>query len=66
MTQDDWVDWGTTLDRFGEDGVSWYGIGKGDLQSTTLDLYSWHLALEAGSVLSREAQALMESRHVPE
>ena len=41
-----WADWGITLDRFGEDGVSWFGIGKGDLQSTVLDLYAWHLALE--------------------
>jgi CubicO group peptidase (beta-lactamase class C family) len=66
VERDDWVDWGITLDRFGDDGVSWNGIGKGDLQSTVLDLYAWHLALKAGKILSRETQILMEERHVPE
>jgi CubicO group peptidase (beta-lactamase class C family) len=66
VSRDDWVDWGITLDRFGADGVSWYGIGKGDLQSTVLDLYAWHLALKAGEIVSRDTQILMEERHVPE
>jgi CubicO group peptidase (beta-lactamase class C family) len=66
VERNDWIDWGITLDRFGEDGVSWYGIGKGDLQSTVLDLYAWHRALEAGKILSRDTQMLMEERHVPE
>jgi CubicO group peptidase (beta-lactamase class C family) len=66
VERNDWVDWGITLDRFGEDGVSWFGIGKGDLQSTALDLHAWHLALEAGKILSRDTQILMEERHVPE
>ena len=66
VEQNDWVDWGITLDRFGDDGVSWFGIGKGDLQSTVLDLYAWHLALGKGEILSRETQDLIEARHVPE
>jgi CubicO group peptidase (beta-lactamase class C family) len=66
VERNDWIDWGITLDRFGEDGVSWYGIGKGDLQSTVLDLYAWHLALEAGKILSRDTQVLIEEPHVPE
>jgi CubicO group peptidase (beta-lactamase class C family) len=66
VERNDWIDWGITLDRFGGDGVSWYGIGKGDLQSTVLDLYAWHRALEAGKILSRDTQVLMEERHVPE
>jgi CubicO group peptidase (beta-lactamase class C family) len=66
VERNDWVDWGITLDRFGKDGVSWYGIGKGDLQSTVLDLYAWHRALGAGKILSRDTQMLMEERHVPE
>jgi CubicO group peptidase (beta-lactamase class C family) len=66
VERNDWIDWGITLDRFGEDGVSWFGIGKGDLQSTVLDLYAWNLALESEKVLSRETRILMEERHVPE
>jgi CubicO group peptidase (beta-lactamase class C family) len=65
VEQNDWTDWGITLDRFGDD-VSWYGIGKGDLQSTVLDLYAWHIALETEEILSRDTQVMMEERHVPE
>jgi CubicO group peptidase (beta-lactamase class C family) len=43
-----WKSWGTTFQQWGEGPVTWFGIGKGDLHSTTGDLYNWHKALRDG------------------
>jgi len=61
-----WRDWGTTLDHWGGEGPSWYGIGKGDLHSTVEDLYRWHRALRGDEVLSANLRALYETPFVPE
>jgi CubicO group peptidase (beta-lactamase class C family) len=37
------------------DGPGWYLRGNGGIHSTLADLYRWHLALEAGKVLSADA-----------
>ncbi|MDG2174731.1 MAG: serine hydrolase [Gammaproteobacteria bacterium] len=59
----DWVDWGTTLEQFSGNRVSWYGMGRGDMQSTIEDLYTWHKALQSGALFDPSLQALMESPH---
>lgn len=61
-----WKSWGTTFRQWGNGPVTWFGIGKGDLHSTTGDLYNWHKALRDGTVLSRESVALLQAPHVPE
>jgi CubicO group peptidase (beta-lactamase class C family) len=62
----DWIDWGTTLEQFSGNRVSWYGMGRGDMQSTIEDLYAWHQALQSGSLFDPSLQALMESAHSTE
>lgn len=66
LEKEGWIDWGTTLERFENGVISWYGIGKGDIQSTVEDLYKWHLALAEGNILSSDTVSLMETRHVAE
>jgi len=62
----DWIDWGTTLEHFSGNRVSWYGMGRGDMQSTIEDLYAWHQALQSGAILDPSLQAIMESPHTNE
>lgn len=62
----DWADWGTTPDRWVDHDVSWYGIGKGDLHSSVEDLYKWHEALQANSILSAKTRARYETPYVRE
>jgi CubicO group peptidase (beta-lactamase class C family) len=48
----DGAEWGTVYERgWRADGPGWYLRGNGGLQSTTGDLYKWHLALGAETVL---------------
>jgi CubicO group peptidase (beta-lactamase class C family) len=61
-----WKSWGTTFQQWGEGPVTWFGIGKGDLHSTTGDLYNWHKALRDGTALTAESVALFHAPHVPE
>ena len=61
-----WIDWGTTPDQWGPEGVSWYGIGKGDIQSTVEDLFRWHQALQLDEILKDELRVLYETPFVPE
>jgi len=65
-TDGKWDDWGTTPEHFIYNNNHWYSIGKGDIYSTTVDLYQWHLALEQNKVLSPESKQLMETAYVPE
>lgn len=46
------------------DGPGWYLRGNGGIQSTLSDLYRWHLALEAGAVLSADAVKKFQAGHV--
>ncbi len=46
------------------DGPGWYLRGNGGIQSTLGDLYRWHLALEAGRVLSPDAMKKFQTGHV--
>ncbi|MEY8849234.1 serine hydrolase [Psychroserpens sp. XS_ASV72] len=62
----DWKDWGTTKDHLPKNNNHWYSIGKGDLYSTTEDLFKWHEALEQNKVLTAETKLLMETAHVAE
>jgi len=66
LAEEEWSDWGTTLDRFENGNISWYGIGKGDIQSTVEDLYSWHQELEKGEILSLDTVSLIETKYVAE
>ncbi|MEZ6001768.1 serine hydrolase [Hyphomonas sp.] len=61
-----WKSWGNTFQQWGVGPVTWFGIGKGDLHSTTGDLYNWHKALRDGTVLAPETVALLQTPHVPE
>jgi len=48
----DGTEWGTVYKRgWRADGPGWYLRGNGGLQSTTGDLYKWHLALGEETVL---------------
>lgn len=57
----EWQDWGITIDQFMTDGVSWYGLGRGDMQSTIDDLFNFHQALQSGALLDPALLALMEA-----
>jgi CubicO group peptidase (beta-lactamase class C family) len=46
------------------DGPGWYLRGNGGIQSTLADLYRWHLALDAGKVLSADAVKRFQNGHV--
>ncbi len=61
-----WKDWGTTPEQWGDEGVSWYGIGKGDIQSTVEDLYRWHRALQGDDILPEPLRVLYETPFVSE
>lgn len=46
------------------DGPGWYLRANGGIHSTLGDLYRWHVALEAGKVLSPEAVSTLQTGHV--
>jgi CubicO group peptidase (beta-lactamase class C family) len=61
----DGSDWGLVYRRrWREDGPGWYLRGNGGLQSTTGDLYKWHLALEGDAVLPAAQRAAFVAPHV--
>ena len=66
LADTEWLDWGTTPERWANSDVSWYGIGKGDILSTVEDLYKWHLALQSNIVLSAETREIFETPYVAE
>ena len=58
--------WGRVYrNRWLPDGPGWYLRANGGIHSTVADLYRWHLALEAGKVLSAEAVQVLQTGHVP-
>ncbi len=61
-----WVDWGTTQQHLPYNNNHWYSIGKGDIHSTTEDLYKWHVALNNNAVLTSKTRAIQETAYVAE
>ena len=61
-----WEDWGITQEHLPDSDNHWYSIGKGDIYSTTLNLYKWHVALETNKVLSAKSKELLETPFVAE
>jgi len=61
-----WKDWGITQEHLPYNNKHWYSIGKGDVYSTTLDLYKWHVALETNKVLNVESKKILETPFVVE
>ena len=61
-----WKDWGTTQEHLPYNNNHWYSIGKGDMYSTTEDLYKWHIALETNAVLNANSKELLETPFVVE
>ncbi|HVT15316.1 MAG TPA: serine hydrolase domain-containing protein [Thermoanaerobaculia bacterium] len=60
-------DWGTPLDHpWLPDGPYWNLRGNGGILSTAGDLYRWHLALAANSVLSAQANQKFVEPYVSE
>jgi CubicO group peptidase (beta-lactamase class C family) len=59
--------WGTPLDHpWAADGPYWNLRGNGGVISTTGDLYRWHLALAAGTVLSAAEREKYQAPHISE
>jgi CubicO group peptidase (beta-lactamase class C family) len=59
--------WGTPLDHpWAADGPYWNLRGNGGVISTTGDLYRWHLALAAGTVLSAAEREKFQTPHISE
>ena len=65
-TEGVWKDWGITQEHLPYNDNHWYSIGKGDIYSTTLDLYKWHVALETNKVLNAQSKKMMETAFVAE
>lgn len=61
-----WKDWGITQEHLPNTDKHWYSIGKGDIYSTTEDLYKWHIALKTNKVLNAKSREIFEAPHVPE
>jgi len=61
-----WEDWGITQEHLPDNNKHWYSIGKGDIYSTTLDLYKWHVGLETNKVLSANTKKILETPFVAE
>lgn len=61
-----WKDWGTTQEHLPFNDKHWYSIGKGDIHSTTDNLYKWHIALQSNKVLNAKSKELLESPFVAE
>src|SRR5690606_18017378 len=60
IEREGWVEWGTTIEQFGFEGVSWYTMGKGDMLSSASDMLRWHRALRDHAVLSPASRALFD------
>lgn len=61
-----WKDWGITQQYLTSNMNHWFSIGKGDIYSTILDLYKWHVALETNKVLNANSKKLLETPFVAE
>jgi tetratricopeptide (TPR) repeat protein len=61
-----WEDWGRTQEHLPVNDNHWYSIGKGDIHSTTEDLYKWHVAVQNNLVLSASSKKILEVPHVAE
>ena len=61
-----WKDWAITQEHLPHNDNHWYSIGKGDIYSTTDDLYKWHIALETNVVLNATSKKLLETPFVLE
>jgi len=66
ITDEKWVDWGTTQQHLPYTDKHWYSIGKGDIHSTVENLYKWHLALKSNDVLTSKTNRIQEAPHVAE
>lgn len=53
-------------ERWRADGPGWHLLGNGGILSTPWEMYRWHLALEATTVLSASATAQLYLPHQPE
>ena len=59
--------WGRPTEKpWADDGPHWNLRANGGLLAPLADLYRWHRALEAGTVLSLASQALALTPHAPE
>ncbi|MFQ3172931.1 MAG: CubicO group peptidase (beta-lactamase class C family) [Flavobacterium sp.] len=66
ITDEKWVDWGTTQQHLPYNDKHWYSIGKGDIHSTVEDLYKWHIALKNNVILTSNTREIQETAHVAE
>ncbi len=63
----DGEEWGSITEKgWRPDGPGWYLKANGGIHSTILDMYRWHLALEANSILSKEAKTKLFTPYVKE
>ena len=60
----DFYDWGTSVQRYMDSGVSPVLSGNGGINSTTGDLYKWYLALSKQTVLSKASVELLTSAKI--
>ena len=65
-TDGEWKDWGTTQQQLPYTNNHWFSIGKGDIHSTTQDLFRWHQALKNNEVLAAESLKRIETPYVAE
>ena len=66
ITEEMWLDWGTTQEHLPYNENHWYSIGKGDIHSSVDDLYKWHIGLEKNKVLSAKSKEIQETPYVAE
>jgi CubicO group peptidase (beta-lactamase class C family) len=65
-TDGEWRDWGTTQQQLPDTNKHWFSIGKGDIHSTTQDLFRWHQALKNNEILTTESLKRIETPYVAE
>ncbi|WP_138433975.1 serine hydrolase domain-containing protein [Winogradskyella algicola] len=65
-TDGEWRDWGTTQQQLPDTNKHWFSIGKGDIHSTTQDLFRWHQALKNNEILTAECLKRIETPYVAE
>jgi CubicO group peptidase (beta-lactamase class C family) len=65
-TEGMWKDWGSTKEHLPKTNRYWYSVGKGDVSSTTKDLFRWHIALQNNEVLSPSSKQMLETPFVAE
>ena len=66
ITEEKWVDWGTTQQHLPYNHKHWYSIGKGDIYSTVEDLYKWQVSLKNNVVLTSKTREVQETPYVAE